>query len=151
MGAFTHYLRTIIPPNVFPTHNASTIRFLDQRSLRCKPGEVVRRRLFGVSIGGVPWKVGRHCLYTADDGSTRLGTVLDMFKGRDDMHDDFVVLRVENKPITACMGHFCFYSNDSDATVLVLWNQIIWVCKMITVRGGQVHMALPFASCTSRE
>jgi len=137
--------------NEFLAHNSSTIRFLNRCGLRCKPGEVVRRRLFGVYIGGVPWQVGRHCLYEAADGATHLGTVLDMFKGRDDMDDEFVVFRVENKPITAYMGHFCFFSNDSRATVLVLWNRILWMCKMLTVREGQVNLGLPFVSCTSRE
>ena len=77
--------------------------------------------------------------------------VVDMFKSRDDMLDDFVIFRVEQKPITTYMGHYCLFSNDSHATVLVFWRQITWMCKMLTMRGVQVNMALPYASCTSRE
>jgi hypothetical protein len=136
---------------MFISHNYSTIRFLGRIGLRCKPGQVMHKRLFGVYISGVQWRVGRHCLYKAEDGTTHLGTVLDMFKAKDNMGDDFVVLRVENKPITAYMGHYCLFSHDSRETVLVLWDRILWMCKLLTVRGGKVNMALPFVSCTSRE
>ena len=131
------------------TYYFCTNRFLRQIQLQCAPGVVVRRRLFGVSIGGVPWKVGQHCMYDAAGGAKHLGTVEAMFRGQDDMGDDFVVFMVQNKPITTYMGHYCLYSNDSDATVLVFWRQITWMCKMLTV--GQVNMALPYVSCTSRE
>jgi len=48
----------------------------------------------GVSIGGVSWKKGFHCLYRAGTGAghtTLLGKVLVMFHGKDDMMDDFVL------------------------------------------------------------
>ena len=105
-----------------------------------------------MSIGGVPWKVGRHCLYRdSADSVTLLGTVVSMFLGKDDMDDDFVIFQVENKPITTSMGHYCLFSNDSPTTVLVLWTQITWMCKMFKVQGGQANMALSYVSCSSWE
>jgi hypothetical protein len=105
-----------------------------------------------VSIGGVPWQVGRHCLYyDGADSATLLGTVVSMFLGTDGMDDDFVIFQVENKPITTHMGHYCLFSNDAPTTVFVLWTQITWMCKMFKVQRGQANMALPYVSCTSRE
>jgi hypothetical protein len=113
---------------------------------------VIHRKLFGVSVGGVPWKVGRYCLYRADaDNSTRLGKVVTMFLAKDDMDDNFVVFQVENKPITTYMGHYCMFSDDQPTTVFVLWTKITWMCKILKVQGGQADMALPYVPCTSRE
>ena len=78
-------------------------------------------------------------------------TVVSMFLGTDNLDDNSVIFQVENKPITTCMGHYCLFSNDSPTTVLVLWTQITWMCKMFKVQGGQANMALPYVSCTSRE
>ena len=91
-----------------------TCRFFRQSGLKCALDAVVRRRLMGVAIAGVPWSVGKHCLYT--DGAnraTRLGTVVNMFFGENDLGDDFVIFQLQNKPITAKKGHYCTYSNDS--------------------------------------
>jgi hypothetical protein len=112
----------------------------------------MRRRLIGVSIGGVPWSVGKHCLYlNGDNRATCLGTVVNMFYGQDDMQDDFVVFQVQNKPITTIMGHYCTYANDSPDMDMVFWDGITWMCKLFAPRGGQSGMALPYASCTSHE
>jgi hypothetical protein len=132
-----------------------SIRFLLQRGLRCAPGDVMSRRMFGVSIGGIPWQVGRHCLYlNGADSDTRLGVVDAMISGMDNMEDPFVIFQVVNKPrhalfFTARVGHYCLFSNDSQTTEFVLWTQITWICKIFKVQGA--NMALPYASCTSRE
>ena len=105
-----------------------------------------------MSIGGVPWSVGNHCLYQFDANSaTHLGTVVNMFYGMDEMEEDFVIFQVLKKPITTRMGHYCEYSTNSQDMDMVLWKQITWKCKLLAVRGGQSGMALPYASCTSRE
>jgi len=112
----------------------------------------MHRRLFGVGIGGVPWKVGRHCLYLdGADRGTRLGVVVAMISGIDDMEDPFVIFQVDNKPITAHMGHYCLFSNDTQTTEFISWTQVTWMCKVLKVDGGRANMALPYASCTSRE
>jgi len=111
----------------------------------------VRRRVLGVEIGGVPWWLGKHCLFKDDDGATHLGTVVNMYHGEDDMEDDFVVFLLQIKPITTYMGHYCTYSNDSPGTRLVWWNRITWKCKLLQGLGGASGMALPYASCTSNE
>jgi hypothetical protein len=118
----------------------------------CERDAVVRSRISGVSIGGVPLRPGQHCLYMdASGGVTRFGTILNMFHSIDEMMDDFVIFQIENKPITTRMGHYCLFSNVSDSTVLVFWSQVIWKCKAFKVEGGRANMALPFVSCTSRE
>jgi hypothetical protein len=110
----------------------------------------MHRRMFGVITGGIPWQVGRHCLYlNGADGGTRLGVVDAMISGMDDMEDPFVIFQVVNKPITARVGHYCLFSNDSQTTEFVLWSQIAWICKYFKIQG--TNMALPYASCTSRE
>jgi hypothetical protein len=91
-------------------------------------------------------------LYTVgDDRVTRLGTVLNMFYGVDTLDDEFIVLELENKPITARMGHCCTYSSNSRVNDLVLWNKITWKCKLIQTQNGVGGMALPFQSCTPKE
>jgi hypothetical protein len=128
------------------------IRLLKKYGLCCAPGDVMHRRLFGVEIGGVPWKVGRHCLYLhGADGGTRLGVVVAMMSGMDDMEEPFVLFQVDNKPIAANMGHYLLFSTDTHTTEFVLWTRVTWLCKVLEVQGGLAHMALPIASCTSRE
>ena len=43
-------------------------RFFALTGMRCGQGVVVRRRLMGVMTGGVPWSIGKHCLYTKGGG-----------------------------------------------------------------------------------
>ena len=84
-----------------------TYRFFRRSGLKFGQGIVVRRRLMGVTTGGVTWSVGKHCLYTnRDDRTTRLGTIVNMFYGENDMEDDFVIFQLQSKPITAKMGHY---------------------------------------------
>ena len=120
--------------------------------LECAPDVVMRRRLIGVSTGGVPWYLGKHYLYLDRDNlSTCLGTVVNMFYGQDAMQDDFVVFQVQQKLITTRMGHYCLYSNESPGMELVLWDRLTWKCKLFTAGGGPSGMTLPYASCTSQE
>jgi len=129
-----------------------TCRFFIQSGLKCAPDAVVRRRLMGVTIAGVPWSVGKHCLYT--DGANRatlLGTVVNMFFGENDLGDDFVIFQLQIKPITAKKGHYCTYSNDSPGKDMVLWSRLTWKCKLFGAQGGASPMALPYASCTPKE
>ena len=113
---------------------------------------MVRRRLIGVFVGGVPLRIGHHCLYNAGEyDDTRLGVVLEMFYGKDDMMDEFVILQVQNKPITTYMGHYCFFSDAPQIpTEMVLWSKLTWKCKTFKMQGGG-NMALPYVSCTSVE
>ena len=105
-----------------------------------------------MSIGGVPWKNGSHCLYRAGAGhTTLLGKVLVMFHGKDDMMDDFVLFQLKNMRITTHMGHYCLFSCDTQRTDLVLWSEISWKCKVFEGRGRAGDMALPYASCTTQE
>ena len=54
-------------------------------------GAPVRRRISGVSIGGVTWKVGEHCLYEDGAGGVaRFGSVINMFHGISDMMGEFI-------------------------------------------------------------
>jgi hypothetical protein len=117
----------------------------------CAPGNRVHARVSGVSIGGVRWRLGQHCLYTPGCGAPKLGTVLNMFHGTDDRMDEFVIFQVENKPITTYMGHYCLFSNHPPSTIMVLWSQITWKCMIFKVKGGSKDMALPIMSCTSTE
>lgn len=113
---------------------------------------MVRRRLMGVSTGGVPWSVGKHCLYTNEnDSKTRLGTIVNMFCGEDEMEDDFVVFQLRSKLITAKMGHYCNYSQGSEGTDMVDSSKIAWKCKLLGTLGAASGMALPYASCTPKE
>jgi hypothetical protein len=112
----------------------------------------VRRRFSGVSISGVPLQVGTYCLYHDESCDvTCLGKVFQMFNGEDDSGDPLVIFRLERKPITTSMGHYCFFlDTERNDTVFVSWTQIDWKCKILKMQGGQ-SMALPFASCTSCE
>jgi hypothetical protein len=85
------------------------------------------------------------------DGGTRLGVVVAMIRGTDDMEDPFVIFQVDKKAITAIMGHYCLFSNDTQTTEFVFWTQVTWVCKILKVQGGRANMALPYASCSPRE
>ena len=122
-----------------------------QTGLVGAPGDVVRRMLNGLSIGGVPWRVEQHCLYHDGGRSLLLGRVVDMFYGKDDMMDGFIIFKIANKQITQKMGHYCLFSNDTLDTVYVLWRMIAWKCKVFSRGEGQDKMALPYASCDSRE
>jgi hypothetical protein len=104
-----------------------------------------------VSISGVPWRVGQHCLYNAGaGGATFLGAITNMFHGEDALNDDLVIFQVQKIPITTFMGHYCLFSNDAHTTVdMVLWKQVTWKCK--TFKMEHANMALPYVSCTSRE
>jgi hypothetical protein len=111
----------------------------------------VRRRISGVSIGGVAWKVGQHCLYVVDEGGVFMfGSVVNMFHGMTNMMDDFVVLELENTPINAYVGHYCLLSSGVGRTVFVMWDKVKWKCKLLYPTHNIV-MALPFMSCTDRE
>jgi hypothetical protein len=125
---------------------------LRSNHLRVEKDSVVRRRISGVLVGGVVWRMGAHCLFNtgADDG-VRFGTVSDMFHGTDEMTDDFVIFRVEMKRITSCHGHYCMFSNTESTTktVFVFWGHVTWRCKVFLQEGG--GMALPYHSCSSRE
>ena len=106
----------------------------------------------GVTTGGVPWSVGKHCLYTnGDDRTTRLGTIVNMFYGENDMEDDFVIFQLQSKPITAKMGHYCTYSIVSPGMDMVDSGNIAWKCKLLGTDGGPSNMASPYASCTPKE
>ena len=104
-----------------------------------------------MSIGGVPWQVGQHCLYHAGPGgATHLGTVTTVYHGMDELMDDVVIFQVENKHITHKMGHYCLFSNDQRATVAwVSWKLVTWKCKILRVNN--TDMALPYVSCSSHE
>jgi hypothetical protein len=101
----------------------------------------------GVDMGGVPWSVGKNCLYTTGaDLTTRLGTVVNMFYGQDENEEDFVVFQVLNRPITGKHGHFCTYSQDSPGMDMIDSTKMSWKCKLLGVA-----VALPYASCTPKE
>jgi hypothetical protein len=104
--------------------------------------------MYGVSIGGVQWKVGSHSIYKEGD-ATCFGTVTSMFFGKDHMTDKFVIFRVQRKRIRAVMGHFCMLSDNPSTSVYVLWSQITWKCMLLQGQGGA--MVLPFKSTTSHE
>jgi hypothetical protein len=107
----------------------------------------VRRRLMGVDTGGVPWSVGKHCLYTnGDERTTRLGTIVNMFYGQNDRDEDFVIFQLQNKEVTAKMGHYCTFSNNSTGMDMVDSSKITWKCKLL---GGR--LALPYASTSPKE
>jgi hypothetical protein len=106
----------------------------------------------GVSTGGVPWSVGKHCLYTnGDSRATRLGTVVNMFYGENEMEDAFVVFQLQAKTITGKMGHYCTFSEDSPGMDMVDSSRIAWKCKLLGNTGAGSRMALPYASCTPKE
>jgi hypothetical protein len=127
-------------------------RFFAVTGMRCGQGVVVRRRLMGVKTGGVPWSVGKHCLYQkGDDDTTLLGTIVNMFYGENEMEDAFVIFQLQKKPITSKMGHYCTYSVDSPGMDMVSSMNIAWKCKLLGVNGGPSRMALPYASCTTKE
>jgi hypothetical protein len=112
----------------------------------------VRRRIMGVSTGGVPWSVGQHCLYTnGDSHTTRLGTIVNMFYGVDDMEEDFVIFQLQTKPITGNMGHYCTYSDNSTGLEMIDSSKITWKCKLLGAAGANSGMALPYRSCTPKE
>jgi hypothetical protein len=122
--------------------------------MSCDREGVVRRRISGVSIGGVPWNVGDHCLYQdGPGGATRIGTVTVMFHGTDVMMDEFVIFQLANKLITACLGHYCLFTNDGhdNAPVFVLWTKVSWKCKTFKMQEEHAYMALPFVPCSSVE
>jgi hypothetical protein len=105
-----------------------------------------------VSTGGVPWSVGKHCLYTnKDTHTTRLGTIVNMFYGEDDMEDDFVIFQLQTKQITGKMGHYCTFSDDSTDMEMIDSSKISWKCKLLVAVGADSGMALPYASCTPTE
>ena len=127
-------------------------RFFRLSGLKCGQGVVVRRRLMGVTTGGVPWSVGKHCLYTNEnDDTTRLGTIVNMFYGENEMEDDFIIFQLQNKPIITKMGHYCTYSVVSPGMDMVDSGKIAWKCKLLGVEGGASNMALPYASCIPKE
>ena len=136
-------------------HYLCPFRFLLSSDLSCAREMVVHRRISGVSISGVPWKVGHYCLYNVPGGLTRLGKVANMFHGTDVMTDEFVIFQIENIQITTYMGHYCFFSNDDqdDITGFVLWDEVSWKCKTFKLEetGRHANMALPYVSCSSRE
>jgi hypothetical protein len=112
---------------------------------------MLQRKVAGVSIGGVKWKVGYHCLYHDKQGSdTLFGTVVNMFRGTTDMMDEFIIFELSRNPITAYMGHYCLLSDDNRSSRYVLWHQVLWKCKVLML-GGHTSMPLPFQSCTSTE
>jgi hypothetical protein len=122
------------------------------RGLTCSANGKVHARKAGVSIGGVPWSIGQHCLYEEGaGGATKFGTVIGMYHGRTTDMDEFVVFKLERKPITSYVGHYCLLSNDGYTTVFVFWTQITWKCKELLLGPDLTLMALPFASCTSQE
>ena len=132
-------------------HISCTIRFIRRCGMVCAGEGQVRRRISGVSISGIPWKVGQHCLYDHGPGSaTRVDSVTNMFRGMTDMMDEFIIFQLENKPITSRRVHYCLLSNDGYTTEYVLWNQVTWKCKVLSL-GDDSLMALPFASCTPQE
>ena len=126
---------------MYPT----SIRFFHQSGLICARGTKVHRRLSGVSIGGVPWSTGMHCLYRDGPGingiNTLLGCVVGMFHGKDDMMDDFVLFQLKRQPITTRMGHYCWFSGATQNTDLVVWTEIYWKYKVLKGRGGGRHGA----------
>ena len=106
----------------------------------------------GVTTGGVPWSVGKHCLYQkGDDDTTRLGTIVNMFYGEDEFEDAFVIFQLQKKPITTKMGHYCTYSVDSSGMDMVSSLNLTWKCKLLGMNGGPSRIALPYASCTTKE
>jgi hypothetical protein len=110
----------------------------------------MRRRLSGVSVNGVKLRVGNHCLYhDVLAGPTRLGTIVNMFAGTDDSMDEFVLFQIDNMPITAYMDFYCTTTGETGSTKYVFWTQMEWKCKTFTMPTDII--ALPFASCTSRE
>jgi hypothetical protein len=128
------------------------LRFFRQSDLECAQGWTVHRRRSGVTIGGVTWATGMHCLYNERAGAaTFLGKVVNMFHGKTDMMDDFVLFQLQNMPITTHMGHYCMFSNDTHTNHLVLWSRISWKCKVLKSRRGGDQMALPYYSCTPKE
>jgi hypothetical protein len=111
----------------------------------------VRRRISGVSIGGVSWKVGHHCLYVVGEGgSPMFGSVVNMFHGKNDMMDEFVIFELDNTQITRNMGHYCLLSSEVSRTVFVMWNRVTWKCKLLYPELNIV-MGLPFKSCSDKE
>jgi hypothetical protein len=117
----------------------------------CHGAGHVQRRISGVTIGGVHWRLGSHCLYLdTADSATRYGTVTNMFHGVDAMMDEFVIFELEQTPITSYRGHYCLLSADGHTSVFVMWDRIKWKCKRLNF-GGHTDMALPIQSCTSEE
>ena len=113
----------------------------------------VTRRVAGVAIGGVEWKIGYHCLYhEGPDGVTLAGKVINMFQGKDDMMDEFVLFEIKNMPITSYMGHYCLLSQNEDPAQgkFIMWSQVAWKGKVLLL-GNNSRMLLPFKSCTSQE
>jgi hypothetical protein len=106
----------------------------------------------GVMTGGVPWSIGKHCLYTkGGEDTTLLGTIVNMFYGENEMEEAFVIFQLQRKTITSKMGHYCTFSLDDAGTDLVSSVNIAWKCKLLGMTGGSSSMALPYASCTPKE
>jgi hypothetical protein len=111
----------------------------------------VKRRVSGVSIGGVLWAMGSHCLYQDGAGGvTRSGKVINMFHGMTSMMYDFIIFELEQTPIISCGTHYCLLSDDGQTTVFVMWDMVLWKCKKLLL-GGHTTMVLPIQSCTSEE
>jgi hypothetical protein len=125
-------------------------RYFLQHTIHQPVGSVHRRKN-GVSINGIPWHPGKYCLYRTALGATLLlGQVLTMVRATDQMENTFIIFHITNKPITSYHGHYCIYSDNNPTTTLVLWSLLGWKCKTMVLPSGS-KMALPFASCTSRE
>lgn len=149
-GKLLHYSLHYYTINTRLTYTY-TVRYIQQSGLVCHGEGNVKRRISGVSIGGVQWKVGYHCLYQDGAGGvTRFGSVTNMFHGIDTMMDEFTIFELQNEPITSCMGHYCLLSDNGHTTVFVMWDQVLWRCKKLLL-GDHTNMGLPIKSCTSQE
>ena len=96
-------------------------------------------------------QVGYHCLYHEKPGGVALfGSVVNMFLGKNDMMDEFIIFELNLNPITAYMGHYCLLSDSNRTRKFVIWHQVLWKCKALML-GDHTSMALPFQSCNSRE
>ena len=129
----------------------STARYIQRSGIFCDDGGHVKRRISGVSIGGVKWKLGKHCLYQDGAGGVnKFGSVTNMYRGVNTMMDEFIIFELNHKPITAYMGHYCLLSDNNRTSKFVMWHQVLWKCKALML-GDHTSMALPFQSCNSRE
>jgi hypothetical protein len=128
-------------------------RFLETSSYNLLPNGVMRGRISGVHINGIPWRTGNYCLYTIRNGGRpQLGKVTNMYHGVDEMYNDFVLFSLAIYPITHFIGHYCLYSPVSSRTSIVEWTRLTWKCKALVMPLRPLrHMALPIASCTSEE
>jgi len=116
-----------------------------------QPVGSMHRRMNGVAINGIPWHLGKYCLYRAAAGTPLLlGQVKGMYHAKDKMENNFVIFLITNNPITSYHAHYCIYSDHQPTNTLVFWTLLAWKCKVLTLPSG-LNMALPFASCTSRE